>query len=136
MQQSVYFLADGDCRQAMEFYHQIFGGDLKMTTVADSPAKDFMPPSFKDKIINARLRTDVVDISASDWLMPQQKRIAGNSLCFYIHGGTLDVMKTIFDKLSEGGEVTDSLKEQFYGVYGSLNDKFDNRWMFVIEKGN
>lgn len=134
MQQSIYFLADGNCRQVMEFYHQVFGGNLSMTAVGDSPARDFMPPNFQDKIINARLRSDVVDISASDWLMPQQPRVAGNSLCFYLNGGTFEAMKAIFEQLSVGGEVTDPIKEEFYGVYGALNDQFGNRWMLVIEK--
>ena len=26
--------------------------------------------------------------------------------------------------------MTDSLKEQFFGTYGALNDKFGVRWMF------
>lgn len=134
MKQSIYFLADGNCRQVMEFYHQVFGGNLSMTTVGDSPAKDFMPPNFQNKIINARLRSEVVDISASDWLMPQQQRVAGNSLCFYLNGGTFEAMKSIFEQLSIGGEVTDPIKEEFYGVYGALNDQFGNRWMLVIEK--
>lgn len=134
MKQSVYFLADGNCREVMEFYHKIFGGELTMTKVSESGAKDFMPPNFMNKIINARLKNDVVDISASDWLLPQRKRIQGNQLCIYIHGGTFNELRTIFDKLSDGGEITDPIKEQFYGVYGALNDKFGNRWMFVTEK--
>jgi PhnB protein len=134
MKQSIYFLADGNCSEVMEFYHKIFGGELAMTKVGESGAKDFMPPNFMDKIINARLESDVVDISASDWLLPQRKRVQGNHLCVYIHGGTFDELKSIFDKLSDGGEITDPIKEQFYGVYGALNDKFGNRWMFVTDK--
>lgn len=136
MKQSIYFLADGNCRQVMEFYHQVFGGDLIITTVGDSPAKDFMPPNFKEKIINARLRSEVVNISASDWLMPQQPRVLGNHLCFYLHGGTFEAMQSIFEQLAVGGTITDPLQDQFYGVYGALNDQFGNRWMFVIEKQN
>jgi len=39
-------------------------------------------------------------------------------------------IENFFDKLSEGGDVTDPLKEQFHGLYGALNDKFGVRWMF------
>ena len=134
MKQSVYFLADGNCRQAMEFYHQVFGGDLTITSVGESQAKDFMPPSFKDKIINARLKSDVVDISASDWLRPDQKQIQGNTVCFYLSGGTFEELKTIFNKLSEGANITDPVKQEFFGTYGALNDKFGIRWMFQTDK--
>lgn len=134
MKQSVYFLADGNCREVMQFYHQVFGGELSITKVGETGAKDFMPPALMDKIINARLKTDVVDISASDWLSADRKRVQGNQLCFYLQGGTFEELKSVFDKLSVGGEITDPIKEQFYGVYGALNDKFGNRWMFVTNK--
>ena len=45
-------------------------------------------------------------------------------------------LKAIFEKLSAGAEITDPLKEQFYGAYGALNDSFGVRWMFwTDEKG-
>jgi PhnB protein len=43
-------------------------------------------------------------------------------------------LKTLFERLSEGAEVTDPLKEQFFGTYGALNDKFAVRWMFQADK--
>jgi uncharacterized glyoxalase superfamily protein PhnB len=39
-------------------------------------------------------------------------------------------LKVLFDKLSEGAEVTDPLQAQFFGTYGALTDKFGVRWMF------
>jgi hypothetical protein len=39
-------------------------------------------------------------------------------------------LKTVFEKLAESAEVTNPLKEQFFGVYGALNDRFGVRWMF------
>jgi PhnB protein len=43
-------------------------------------------------------------------------------------------LKAFFEKLSEEAEVTDPLKEMFFGVYGALNDKFGVRWMFAAAK--
>src|SRR6266566_8060757 len=71
-----------------------------------------------------------LEISASDWLRPAQTPIRGNTVCLYLSGGTLDELKTLFEGLSDGAEVTDPLKEQFFGTYGALNDKFGVRWMF------
>jgi PhnB protein len=42
-------------------------------------------------------------------------------------------VRALFERLSEGAEVTDPLKEQFFGTYGALNDKFGVRWMFHTE---
>lgn len=125
-----YLLFDGTCRQAMEFYKSCFGGDLTATKVKDSPAKDFMPAFQQEKIVNARLTNGKLEISASDWLRPAQTPIRGNTVCLYLSGGTLEELKTLFERLSEGAEVTDPLKELFFGTYGALNDKFGVRWMF------
>jgi PhnB protein len=75
-----------------------------------------------------------LEISASDWLRPDRTPIRGNTVCLYLSGGTFEELKTLFERLSEGAEVTDPLKEQFFGTYGALNDKFAVRWMFQADK--
>jgi len=125
-----YLLFDGNCRQAMEFYRSCLGGELIMTAVKDTPAQDRLPAFQHDKILNARLRGSNVDVSASDWLRPDRTPVRGNTACLYISGGSFHDLKSLFEKLSEGGEVTDSLTQQFWGTYGALNDKFGVRWMF------
>ena len=134
MQLTTYLLFAGTCKNAMNFYHAVFGGDLSMTTVGDSPMKAAFPVSMHGRIVSARLKSKVVDISASDWLRPNEKRIQGNTVCLYLSGGTADDTRSLFSKLSEGAEVTDPLGDQPFGLYGALNDKFGNRWMFHSEK--
>jgi PhnB protein len=51
-------------------------------------------------------------------------------VCLYLSGGTFQELSTLFQKLSEGAQITDPLQEQFFGYYGALNDKFSVRWMF------
>ncbi len=130
-----YLLFDGNCYQAMQFYQSCFGGDLTAMKVKDSPAKDQMPAFQRDKTINARLTSGKLEISASDWLRLDQTRIPGNTVCLYLSGGRLPELKELFEKLSQGAEVTDPLKEIFFGVYGALNDKFGVRWMFQAANG-
>jgi len=125
-----YLLFDGSCVQAMEFYKTCFGGELTTTKVKDSPAKDHMPAVQQEKILNARLRSANLEISASDWLRPDRTPVRGNTVCLYLSGGTFQQLKALFERLSESAEVTDPLKEQFFGTYGALNDKFGVRWMF------
>lgn len=129
-----YLLLDGKCQQAMEFYRSCLGGELTVIKVKDSPMKDHMPAVQQDKVLNARLRSGNLEISASDWLRPDRTPIRGNTVCLYLSGGTLHELKALFEKLSEGADVTDPLKEQFFGTYGALNDKFEVRWMFVTNK--
>jgi PhnB protein len=125
-----YLLFDGNCSQAMEFYQSCFGGDLTIMKVKDSAARNQMPAIQMDKTINARLTSGKLEISASDWLRLDETRVRGNTVCLYLSGGKVPELKALFDKLSQGAEVTDPLKEQFFGFYGALNDKFGVRWMF------
>ena len=129
-----YLLFDGKCQQAMEFYKSCFGGELTATKVKDSPAKDFMPAVQHEKIVNARLRNRALEISASDWLRLDRTPIRGNTVCLYLSGGTFEELRNLFERLSEGAEVTDPLKEQFFGTYGALNDKFGVRWTFQSDQ--
>jgi len=127
---SSYLLFEGNCRQAMEFYRSCLGGELILARVKDTPAKQQMPESQHDKVVNARLRGSTFDISASDWLRPDRTPIRGNTACLYLSGGTFQELKFLFEKLSDGGEITDPLSQQFFGAYGALNDQFGVRWMF------
>lgn len=131
---STYLLLDGHCKPAMEFYQSIFGGELIMTKVGESAIKDSMPPLMHEKILNAKLSSNNITISASDWLQPDETPIVGNTVCHYLSGGTFSELKTLFDKLSEGADVTDPLKQEFFGSYGALNDKFGIRWMFHTDQ--
>ena len=131
---TAYLLFDGKCQQAMEFNKSCFGGELTATKVKDSPARDLLPAVQQEKIVNARLRNGKMEISASDWLRPDRTPIRGNTVCLYLSGGTLEELKTLFERLSDGAEVTDPLKEEFFGTYGALNDKFGIRWMFQTDK--
>jgi PhnB protein len=119
-----YLLFDGHCCEAMEFYKSCFGGELTVTKVKDSPVKDRMPAVQREKVVHARLASGNVEIAASDWLRPDRTPIRGNTVCLFLSGGTLRELKALFDKLSDGAELADPLKEQFFGTYGALNDKF------------
>jgi PhnB protein len=125
-----YLLFDSNCHEAMEFYRSCFGGELSVMKVKDSQAKDHMPAAQQNKIINAHLKSQNLEISASDWLRLDHAPIRGNTVCLYLSGGTLQDLTTLFEKLSQDAEITDPLKELFFGTYGALNDRFGVRWMF------
>lgn len=127
---TIYLLLDGTCKDAMAFYHSIFGGELTMTTVGDSPMKAAFPVAMHERIVSARLKSKTVDISASDWLRPTERPIRGSTVMLYLSGGSPDETRALFSKLSQGAEVTDPIGDYPFGLYGALNDKFGNRWMF------
>ena len=131
---STYLLFTGNCREAMEFYRSVFGGQLIQTSVGQSPMKNSFPEGMHNRIVNARLTGRNIDISASDWLRPAQTPVQGNMVCLYLRGGSPAELKAIFEKLSVGANVTDPLRVEPFGTYGALNDKFGVRWMFQTDQ--
>ena len=43
LQTTPFLLFDGDCAEAMTFYHKCFGGELTLTKLADTPMKSMFP---------------------------------------------------------------------------------------------
>lgn len=134
MNLSTYLLFEGNCKQAIELYHSIFGGELSISLVGETPMKDMFPESMHNKVLNARLQSAEVDISASDWLRPSEQYISGNNMALYISGATFDETKRIFSALSNNAKITDALVEQPFGLYGALKDEFGICWKFHSTK--
>ncbi len=127
-----YFFFDGNCADAMKFYHYVFGGKLSIILVSESQMKEQFQPKLHGKVVNANLKSDNVDISASDWLAATRVRRPGNTVCAYITGASYEEINKYFTKLSEEADQTtlDELKEMPFGLYGALTDKYGVRWMF------
>lgn len=130
MHLSTYLLFEENCKQAMEHYNSIFGGELIITMVGESPMKGMFPEFMHHRVLNSMLRSENLEISASDWLRPSEKFVQGNNLSLYISGGTFEETKNIYSQLIEGAEVTDVLTEHPFGLYGALKDRFGVCWKF------
>jgi PhnB protein len=126
-----YLLFDGTCGDAMKFYQSCLGGELTLTKVKDSPAKDQMLAAQQEKVLNAHLSAGEMELSASDWLAPDESPVRGNTVCMFVSGGTTADLTKLFEKLSEGAKVTNPLRPTYFGIYGALNDRFGVRWMFA-----
>jgi PhnB protein len=47
-----------------------------------------------------------------------------------VNGNNLEEMKKYYSKLSQGAQISRPLKEEFFGMYGEITDKFGINWMF------
>lgn len=126
-----YLFFRGNCREAMQFYKTVFGGELKVSTVGEAPPGS-MPDQEKHKneVMHSHLSGGLVSLLASDsqHASPETKKV---ELC--ISGSNGDVLRGAFEKLSQGGKVKMKLEKQFWGdTFGSLTDRFGVDWMFNI----
>ena len=126
-----YISYNGNARQAMEFYQEVFGGALEMGTVSDFGSPD--SPNA-DKLMHARLDTpDGYTLMA--WDVPEGVPYhPGNNVAVYLGGGDGE-LRGYFEKLSAGGTVTMPLEKQVWGdEAGALVDQFGITWMFNITR--
>ena len=128
-----FLLFDGECAEAMTFYQEGLGGELTLTRVGDTPMKEQFPADKHDRIINARLLNDEIDISATDWMAaPEFEFDRGNAFAIFITGIGLDDLTPAFDKLKDGDHNShlQELHEMPIGVYGQFFDRYGTQWIF------
>ena len=130
---NAYLSFGGNCREAMTFYQNCFGGELDLKTFEEAPG-DMMQGASKDQIMHARLSNGGLLLMASDGL--QEIPVKGNVINLNINCSSEKEINGFFEKLSEGGNVTMPLADQFWGArFGMLIDKFGIAWMLNWEKG-
>ncbi len=124
-----YLFFKGKAKEAMEFYKSVFGGELEVSTMADSPKEAQMPGANPTDVMHASLKGPV-NLMASDSSKASDKA-AKVELSL---GGTDEAqMRKIFDGLAGGGQVRMPLKKQFWGdIFGSVTDKYGVDWMMNI----
>jgi PhnB protein len=128
-----FLLFDGNCAEAMTFYHDCLGGELTLTKLADTPMKEQFPPEKHDRMINAHLKSGALEISATDWMAsPEFDPILGNMSAIFVIGEAYDELKTIFDRLAEGAdrERFQDLHQLPFGTYGQFYDRYGVQWIF------
>ena len=128
-----FLLFDGNCAEAMAFYHQCLGGELILTKLADTPMKDMFPPEKHNRMINAHLKSGGIEISATDWMAsPAFEPLLGNTFAIYVVSESDGELQTVFDRLKEGASPDwfQPLHEMPFGTYGQFFDRFGIQWIF------
>jgi PhnB protein len=129
-----YLTFDGNCREAMSFYSDCLGGELKMMSVGESPVAGQMPPEARGLIMHASLTKGPLTLMASD-MVGKGALVRGNTISLMIMCESEEQLRAFFSKLSVGGKVSQPVKQEFWGaLYGDLTDKFGMRWMLNFEK--
>ncbi|WP_338693869.1 VOC family protein [Streptomyces sp. Q6] len=127
-----YIAFNGDARRAMEFYQEVFGGELALNTFG-SAGGGGAPADFADKIMHALLETpDGFTIMASD-TPPGMDHTPGTAISVSVSGDDADALRGYWEKLSADGTVTVPLEKQMWGdVFGMCTDRFGIAWMVDI----
>ena len=129
---NVYLTFNGNCREAMNFYQECLGGELNLMPVGETPAASQMPAHMKDAIMHSTLKTSNFEIMATD-MRPEALR-EGNDMHLCLICSSEEEIHSLFEKLSAGGKVAQPLNEMFFGLIGTLVDKFGKSWIVELDK--
>jgi PhnB protein len=127
-----YLNFDGNAREAMEFYRDVFGGTLDINTFSEFGMTD---PPVADHIMHAQLETPSgFTLMASD-LPPEMELNAGNNVNVCLNGEDADELRGYWKQLSDGANVVMPLEAQMWGdEFGSCIDRFGTHWMVNISQ--
>jgi PhnB protein len=120
-----------NAREAMDFYHSVFGGELTRATFAEYHASD--DPAEQDKIMHSMLVTDNgLALMAAD--TPKgMDNTPGTNFSVSLSGEDDAELRGYWEKLSAGGTVTVPLEKAPWGdSFRMCVDKFGINWMVNI----
>ncbi|MEO5852858.1 MAG: VOC family protein [Nocardioides sp.] len=125
-----YLAFDGNARDAMEFYRDVFGGELNIMTFGDMGTEGDQAA----KVMHAQLDGGPhgFTLMGSD-MPPGQDLRPGNQVSVSLSGDQSDGLRGYWDRLSDGGTVMTSLEKQMWGdEFGMCADRFGIAWLVNI----
>ena len=120
-----------NAREAMDFYHSVFGGELTRSTFGEYHASE--DPAEQDKIMHSMLVTDGgLALMAAD-TPNAMDNTPGTNFSVSLSGEDEAELRGYWEKLSAGGTVTVPLEKAPWGdSFGMCVDKFGINWMVNI----
>ncbi|MHB1128343.1 MAG: VOC family protein [Bacillota bacterium] len=128
-----YITFNGNCEEAIKFYHKALGGETQIMRYGDAPPNTQfpVPDNAKNLVLHAELIVNGNVVRFSD-TFPNAPYSTGNNISFSLQFTTKEETKAMFEALSEGGKVEMEPQETFYSpLYCRFTDKFGLIWQLV-----
>lgn len=129
-----YVNFNGNCREAVEFYAEVFQTEQpKFMLFGDKPSDYPLTEEAKKLVMHTEIKIKESTIMFSD-VLPDMSLIIGNNISLIYTSNDIDEMKSIFNKLKVDGIVTMDIQETFWSkCYGYLVDKYGISWQLSYE---
>ncbi|MBL6445434.1 VOC family protein [Fulvivirga sp. 29W222] len=124
-----YLTFNGNCREAMVFYQQCFGGELYLQTLGDTPDAGKLPYELRNYILHASLDGNDLVLMGTD-MVGDHGLVKGNAMSLMVECSNQAEVTDYYTRLSKGGVATYPPGPNFFGsFFGGLQDKFGNHWL-------
>lgn len=131
----IYLTFNGNCREAVEFYAEVFETEKPhvMTFGEKSPNPEYpLPEEAKNLIMHSRLVIEGSTVMFSD-TFPGSSFTIGNNISLAYHCLEAEKLQKVYEKLKEDGSVKMELQETFWSkLYGQVTDKFGVIWQLSL----
>ena len=124
----------GQAREALAFYHSVFGGDLSLATYADIHSAE--SPGQADHIAFGRVRAPSgFDIMAYDVQPSKGYNPGENAFYITLQGNDTDEIKAHWDGLSDSATtiLIPLGPAPFAPLYGMLTDRYGVTWIVGVD---
>ncbi|WP_197511668.1 VOC family protein [Tessaracoccus coleopterorum] len=108
-----YLALDGTCREAMEFYRFLLGGELSVMTFGEAQGGAQFPGS--DRVMHASLTTDDGMVIFGSDTMDGMPQTVGDTVAMSISGSD-ERLPSFHAGLAEGGAVLVPFEKQMWGT--------------------
>lgn len=126
-----YLSFKDDAREAMDFYHGVFGGKLDVSTFKDYQASQ--DPAEDDKVMHARLETESGLLIMGADTPSSMEYSPGARISMSLSGEDEAELRGYWDKLRAGGTEVMPLEKAPWGdTFGMLRDKYGIDWLVNI----
>ena len=121
----------GQAREALTFWHSVFGGDLNIMSFRDSGGMG-LDEAEQDLVMHGQIDAPSVTLMAAD--APAHMELANASfMSISLSGDDEAELTGWFNALAEGGTVTVPLNKAPWGdTFGMLVDRFGVQWLVNI----
>lgn len=125
-----YISFKDNARDAMQFYRDVFGGELTLSTFREGSGAE---GPGADNIMHAMLESENgFALMAAD-TPPGMDYQPGSSISISLSGDDSDQLRGYWEKLSSSGSVAVPLEKQVWGdEFGMCTDRFGIGWMVNI----
>lgn len=124
----------GTTAEAMDFYREIFDGELTAMPFSDVHSPEEVGDAG-DLIMHAELHVDSHPVLFASDVPPGMDVTRGEDTPLSLTGGKEqeEELRGYWEKLSDGAAITMELEAVPWGaVYGALVDRYGTSWMFNI----